>query len=280
MKRIPSGYQALLCLGLALCLWPLQTRAQQREAAFRNGEELNYMASYSAAIVSTDVASVVLRTSEDMLEGTPVYKIHGRGQTRSFFSVFFKLDDIYESWLERSSLKPMLATSTIREGNYRKETRISFNTKAGMAYTNSKNLKRKTDIARTLVIGNEARDPLAHLFYLRSSNLSGMRAGESRTISLVMVDTIERISYKYLGKEILDMPSTGPVRCLKFSCQLAPGEDGSFAGGEFLVWLSDDKNKIPVYLETPIRVGKVYVTLTGWKNLAHPFTSQVELSKK
>ena len=79
-----------------------------------------------------------------------------------------------------------------------------------------------------------------------------------------------------MGREIIETPATGPVRCLKFTCQLAPDDAQSFQEGtDFFIWLSDDQNRIPVYLETPIRVGRVFATLTDWKNLAHPFSSRI-----
>ena len=51
-----------------------------------------------------------------------------------------------------------------------------------------------------------------------------------------------------------------------------------FEGGEKMtVWVSDDKNRVPVRVESPIVVGSVKIDLMGHKNLRHPLTSLIKL---
>lgn len=248
------------------------------ELSFRAGEELSYTASYDAKILSTDVATIHFKTTEEKLDGIPCYKIWAHGLTQPFYSVFFKMDDVYETWLDASTLRPLLATAEIKEGSYRYRSRMTFNWKASMAYTFGKNLKKGYERGRTMPVKARDFDPVAHFFNLRNQpGLNSMAVGQRGRLNLVMIDTIRTIEYRFLGREIIDAPATGPVRCLKFTCQLAPGDAESFEDGtDFFVWISDDKNRIPIYLETPIKVGRVQATLTGWKNLAHPFTAQVK----
>lgn len=276
MKRLPIIPLTALFLLLVTGSVRAQGQATQ-ELAFQPGEELNYTASYSAAILTTDVATIDFKTSTDKIEGIPCYRIRAHGLTRPFYSVFFKMDDVYETWLDQSTLRPLLATSEIKEGSYRYRSRLTFNWKSGMVYTFGKNLKKGYERGRTMEVKPADFDPVAHFFNLRSlPSMSRMKKGETGRLNLVMVDTIRSIEYKFLGREIIDAPATGPVRCLKFTCQLAPGDAQSFEEGtDFFVWISDDENRIPVYLETPIRVGRVQATLTGWKNLAHPFSSRI-----
>ncbi|MDE6499214.1 MAG: DUF3108 domain-containing protein [Rikenella sp.] len=254
------------------------TRTEPVAPAFGPGEELTYTASYSAAVVSTDVATITFRTSTDQVEGIPCFRIRAHGQTQSFFSVFFKMDDVYETWIEQASLRPILATAEIKEGSYRYRSRLAFNWKAGRVYTQGKNLKKGYERGRTMTISARDFDPVAHFFNLRClPGIDSMKRGERGSLNLVMVDTIRTVRYRFLGREIIDAPATGPVRCLKFTCQLAPGDADSFKEGtDFFIWISDDRNRIPIYLETPIRVGRVQASLSGWKNLAHPFDAKLK----
>jgi hypothetical protein len=43
------------------------------------------------------------------------------------------------------------------------------------------------------------------------------------------------------------------------------------------VWVSDDKNHIPLRIESPITVGTVKVDMMGYKNLRYPLTSLKKL---
>lgn len=243
-------------------------------AAFGVGEELTYTASYSAAVVSADVATVTLRVDTETVDGVPCYRISGRGQTKPFFSVFFKMDDLYTSWIEQAAFRPLLASADIREGGYRYQSRTTFNWQANLVYTHGKNLKKGYTRGGTRAVKPGNFDPLGHFYALRRTDLGGMKVGERKRIDLVMIDTVKTIEFQLIGREIIDSPATGKVRCLKFTCQLASSDAAQFSDGDsFLIWISDDLNKVPVYLETPIRVGSVSVALTGWKNLVNPFGS-------
>jgi hypothetical protein len=44
------------------------------------------------------------------------------------------------------------------------------------------------------------------------------------------------------------------------------------------VWVSDDANKVPLRIESPISVGNIVVDMINYRNLRYPFTSL--LSKK
>jgi hypothetical protein len=76
------------------------------------------------------------------------------------------------------------------------------------------------------------------------------------------------ISYKFIKREVKKIKSIGKVNCLKFSISVVAGE--VFKGDEKIeLWVSDDKNHIPVLLETPIIVGKIKGRLKEYKNLKY-----------
>ena len=43
------------------------------------------------------------------------------------------------------------------------------------------------------------------------------------------------------------------------------------------VWVSDDSNRIPIRIESPIVVGKVKVDMMSSKNLRYPLTSLIKV---
>jgi len=42
------------------------------------------------------------------------------------------------------------------------------------------------------------------------------------------------------------------------------------------VWVTDDENRVPVRIESPISVGKVKIDMMGYNNLRHPLTSLIK----
>ncbi len=263
---------AILCSLAVLALW---NGASAQKVVFRPGEELHYTVNYSAAVVDTEVADVTMRVSSDNLDGTPCYKIHARGTTRPFYSIFFKMEDTYQTWMQRNDLRPLLATGDLKEGGYEYRSRLVFNWKSRLVYTSGKNIKRNTEHTKTIPLKSSSYDALSLFYNLRCLDLDDLPVGQRRNLHMVLVDTIRTIQYRLLGFEKRTIPNLGTVECLKFACQLAANDAESFEeGSEFLIWISNDRNKIPVYLESPIRVGKVYAKLVDFKGLAYPFTSK------
>ena len=90
-------------------------------------------------------------------------------------------------------------------------------------------------------------------------------------------DTIRRINYRLAGREVRNIKGVGKFRTLKFVCELATSSGESLKdGSEFYLWISDDLNKIPLYLESPIRIGSVRVRLLDASNLKYPLTSKIK----
>ena len=82
----------------------------------------------------------------------------------------------------------------------------------------------------------------------------------------------------YAGKETIKT-DLGTFKCIKFKPTLIPGT--IFKEGDAMtVWVTDDDNRAPVQVFTPISVGSVKVYLKKATGLAHPLSSKVETPKK
>jgi hypothetical protein len=44
------------------------------------------------------------------------------------------------------------------------------------------------------------------------------------------------------------------------------------------VWVSDDLNRVPLRIESPITVGSVKVDMMGYKNLRYPMKSMMKFN--
>jgi hypothetical protein len=78
---------------------------------------------------------------------------------------------------------------------------------------------------------------------------------------------------RYMGKETIKT-KYGKFRAIKFKPLLVKGT--IFEGGEKMtVWVSDDGNKIPLRVESPISVGSVKVDMMSYRNLRYPLSSLV-----
>lgn len=264
--------------GIALSAAVTAAPAKTPERVFKDGETLTYMVSYRASLVpNTDVAEVVLRTSRTSLDGRPVWNIYGNGRVMPFFRWFFDLNDTYNTWLDTKTLRPVKFTGDIREGKYRFVSAYRYDWDSMKVHTTYRNLKREHDSHKTMPLTERSFDALALFYNLRGEDIDSFKPGEPRYLELVLEDTIRRVQYKYLGRETKNIRGLGKFRTLKFSCQLATSSGESFEdGSEFFLWITDDRNKIPLYIESPIRVGSIRGKLVGYSDLRYDLSSKIK----
>ena len=112
----------------------------------------------------------------------------------------------------------------------------------------------------------ESMDPISLFFTLRSAEAEDSSSVEPGTLHMVLQDTIKLIRYRYLGRENKKIRNIGRFRTLKFECQLGTTEGYSFTDGTiFTLWVSDDDNKIPLYIESPVKIGSIQAYISGYK---------------
>jgi hypothetical protein len=81
---------------------------------------------------------------------------------------------------------------------------------------------------------------------------------------------------RYVGKEVVKT-RYGKYNAIKFKPLLIKGT--IFEGGEKMaVWVSDDRNHVPLRIESPITVGSVKVDMKGYSNLRYPMSSQISVN--
>ena len=93
-------------------------------------------------------------------------------------------------------------------------------------------------------------------------------------ISAFLDDELIPLNIKYLGKEKLKT-KLGTFNCIKFAPMLQEGR--IFKDSEDMtIWVTDDKNLIPVRAQANILVGSIKMDLTGYKNLLHPLAAKIK----
>ena len=244
------------------------------QPAFRNGEVLTLKVSYRAKLIpNTEVATVVMSVADTTINGHPYYCIYANARTMPSFRWFYNLDDTYRSYIDTTTFRPVLSTSQIRENGYRAWSRFEYDWDNGVS-VNTKQRKQDPPTEHQIPIEGESYDGVSLFYDLRTIDPATLVEDEDRTIALLLNDTVRYINYRYLGRERKKVRNVGTFRTLKFSCQLATSTGESFDdGSEFFIWISDDRNKIPVFFESPIRVGSVRAYISKFEGLRFPVES-------
>lgn len=92
---------------------------------------------------------------------------------------------------------------------------------------------------------------------------------------MVFNDGVYDLYIRYVGKDQIKLKNGKTYNALKFKPLLAEGK--MFEKGEGMtIWISDDENKIPLMVESKLKIGSVKAMLTSEKHTAHPMTSEIK----
>ncbi len=239
------------------------SHSQNSESAFDPGEWLKFRMHYGFL----NASYATLHVKSAVVDDVPVYHVVGRGETTGFASVFFKVDDTYESYFGKEDGKPYKFIRKINEGGYTKDIEINFDHKEEKAVLNDKKHNKKYNFE----LQDSIQDLISAFYYLRNNyEPSDLVIGEAVNLKMLYDDDgIFNFRLKYLGTEVLKT-KFGKVECFKFRPLVQSGR--VFKEQESLsLWVSADDNRIPVRIQANLSVGAIKADLDGYNGLKHQF---------
>lgn len=260
----------VLCI---FALFPLmlsgqtEVNAQELTPAYQEGEWFKFRVHYG--LITAGYAT--LKVENGTYKEKSVYHVKGFGETTGFSRFFFKVEDYYESYIDKDTNLPYKFVRKINEGGHTKDKTIDFDQENRMAYIfNRKHNKRKT-VSTTV----EVQDMVSAFYFLRNTlDTSQLKVGDETGLTMFFDSENYPFKLRYLGKEII-RTKFGKIRCLKFRPLVESGR--VFKESESLtVWVSDDDNKAPIRIKASLAVGSLKVDLDSFKGLKHSFKILVE----
>lgn len=250
--------------------------AAQRELPFGNGETLTYAVGYKAKLLNTDLAEVIFKSSVRN-DTDETIRIEAVAKVYPAYRWFFDLEDSYVSVLNAKTLKPKSLTTEIKEGKHRFSSHYEYDWNAMSVKTSYRNHKNPEYSHKTMKLDNLSSDGLAMFTNMRSREPEEFTPGKKEVLNLILEDTIRSIGYKFIGRENKKITGLGTFKSLKFTCQLATSNGEAFEdGSEITIWISDDRNKLLLMVESPIRIGSVVARLIKYENLKYALESRVK----
>ncbi|TPN87651.1 DUF3108 domain-containing protein [Aquimarina algicola] len=241
--------------------------AQDNHKAYDSGEWFKFRIHYGVFTASY----ATLEVKEDKIDGKPVHHVIGTGKSSGFLSLFFKVEDYYESYIDKNEVKPYKFVRKINEGGHTKDIEIDFNHQTSKALV----FNKKHNTKETFPIKSDVQDMMSSFYYLRNSiETSSLKKGDEQYINMFFDNENYRFKLKFLGREVIKT-KMGKIACLKFRPYVQA--DRIFKEEESMtVWVSDDPNRMPVRIKADILVGSIKADLDAFKGLKHPFKTIID----
>ncbi|MGB3946768.1 MAG: DUF3108 domain-containing protein [Bacteroidia bacterium] len=230
-----------------------------KNEAFKRGEVLNFKMYYG--IIDAGVASLSVTDEAKDFAGRKTFHVVGLGKSQGAFDWFFKVRDRYETYIDEQAIVPWIFIRRISEGSYTCSQDYVFN-----HFTEKVNTGNN-EIFET---GPNMQDMLSAFYHARTLDLSGAKPGDVYSINAFVDKEIFPVKIKFIARETITT-GIGTFKCLKFRPIIQQGR--VFKHEEDLnVWISDDKNHIPILGQADVLVGSVKMELTSYSGLANPIS--------
>jgi hypothetical protein len=243
----------ILLLGFVPAEKPLRTLKNQ---SFKTGETLKYKIHYGFITAAEGIIDIDHNLHK--VNNRPCYRVNALGKTVGSFDFFLRIRDNFRSYIDTTAIVPQRFQQSKEEGRYRKKETIDFDHNLNMATVNNNNSHKIPDNIQDIVSG---------MFYLRTLNLDSYRQGDLISLKGFFDGEVYDLTVIYMGKEIADT-KVGKIRAHRLVPQLPNNK--LFRGENAIsLYLSDDKNKIPVLAKTELFVGSVQLDLYEYNGLRH-----------
>ena len=274
MKENPVRIRTILFL---ILLFPAFIFAQddlryENNEAFTTGEYLKlriYYHSFVTGKLSAGYATFKIQEETDSMYSREVMHVKAHGKTSKAFGWFYNIDDRYETFIDLQTLAPWKSVRRVNEGGYIIDHDIFFNQRKSEAYLRDNKNNERTQLETTPYI----QDVLSIIYYARTFDYDNAEKDDIFKTDFMIDDTTytARIQYKGTEDVTTDM---GVFKCIKIVPLL--DMEGVFNKEDpMMLYITDDKNRVPMFGESELKVGSIRVELIDYDGLRNPFSSVI-----
>lgn len=235
------------------------------EMCYVEGEELVYKMYYKLSFLWIPAGEVTFRTKKS----DDYFEYEAEGKTYSSYDPFFKVRDYFYSKVDRNTLKPIEFVRSMDEGGYRRYFETKFDYETNMAHSLKGKEKASATPVECSIEEYCIQDILSLMYHLRSVDLEGFSSGDQMNLDVFLDNKIYPINLK-IGdrKKKLKVKNLGKFKAYQLLPETIEGDIFDDAN-RMKIWVSTDKNLVPLLIESPLKIGSIKAVLKSHKNLKY-----------
>jgi hypothetical protein len=240
-----------------------------------SGEYLAYDVSYNLGPTWSNIALVTFTTTTEVLGGREVLHMKLNGKTYPMYDHLFKIRDSYESWINPQTWEPVkFLQYTVHNTNTILLSQFFYPAQSFYTYTYKLN-NNAVDKGKVQVV-KCINDMVSSAYFPRTLDLEKLLPGTTIPVSLVFYNNPVTLQMVAAGKGIIEARDGKKYICSKFTIRMNSKIYLFKEGSDVVVWLTADKNKVPVLVEAELIIGSVKIYLKEAKGLRNPKTAFLE----
>lgn len=235
--------------------------------SFSRGEHLEYNVYWDAWLLPKMIAGTATLQIMDenrRFHSRSTYHVVGTGFSKGVLNMFYKVEDRYETYIDENALIPWYFLRRTKEGSYVRDDDVVFD--------QIKNIARGRYATRE--VPANIQDIISAVYYARTFDFDSARKGDVFPFDFFLDDSVYISQVVFQGQDTIKS-YLGLFSCLKFKPMVLVGPVFS-EPYPMTVWVTNDKNRIPVRVESKVLVGKVKIELSSFSGLSNPLTAKLK----
>ena len=275
---IPSKKHLQLALFLLLTNNAL-LQANSDDIAFKVGEKISYDLYYNWGLIWIHAGNADFATYSTTYKNNPSYVFSVTGHSLHSFDKFYLVRDTFMTIVDKKTFLPHYHKRVVREDSYWAQDEYWF-TKADsdkVSVVTDCHRRRGVRNIDTLSINKSVTDLITAIYKVRNTDFSKIKKNEKIPFSIIFDDDDKpyNLWLSYQGKEQITLRNKQKFNCIKLKPLVIKG-DVFKEEDAMTIWITDDLNRVPVMIETKIRVGSLKVMLKRFTNPKYPMSSQIK----
>lgn len=255
-------YVFLIISSLILLTSSNYVKKEQINTSFKRGEILKYRLHYG--IFTAGEATISVEPNYIIKKGKKHYNLNVKGKSTGAFSKIMNIDDHWQSIVDTNTLKPVQSYRKIQEARYYLNETVDFQNNQAIVTKikkdNSKQLKSHE-------IPQGVFDIVSGYYYLRNLDYNKLKINDTASIDAFFENKLYHFTIRYKGTETIKT-KLGKIKAHKI-VPIMPGNKLFDGEDSIAMWLSADKNRIPLKVKAKMFVGAVEIEIKSHQGLRH-----------
>ena len=250
----------------------IYSQIENLQCSFKANEKLQYSIKYSMYI-DVEVAGIILTTENQNIKGKDFWSFTAYSETYNYSDNILKLKTGYQSIADKNTLLPRIYIRSLKHSDKESKKTVLINHK--------KKIAKNKETQKLITIKNDTRDILSSIYYLRCQNINSAPIGNEFWTSTIFSNKLWQLGFKKVKTENINT-IFGQTNCIVLQPILTKkliSELNFFSltkdnpiiqsANQIKIWFTNDKNKIPVKIESTTEIGSLIIELKKAEGLKY-----------
>lgn len=222
--------------------------------SYQVGEKLKFTMRYGWVTGATGT----IELKEVDYEGKKLHHSAMSIKTVGLANVVYGVKDIYSSFFNPKTCRPEKAIRDCKEGSYKKYNEVTYH------YEDSTVVSQ---LSGKIKVSPDIFDMVSSYYYARRMVFDNIQVGDTAQLTTYFDDEVFVLKLIFRGYDKVRI-SKGKIRCKKFTPMVQKGRVFD-SNDDVTIWISDDKNHVPIRIKMSVMIGSFKVDLKDYSNLMH-----------